>query len=351
MSRQVLHVVEALGGGVASALESYIARTSEFAHTVCAFRRLGHDVGDKIDEIADVIVMPEGKAAQLAFTRRLLSERRADMVHAHSSWAGAYVRALTSSRHRVGYSPHCYAFERRDVRAPVRRGFWIAEKWLAARTDVTFAVSPREADLATRLSRRTIVRRVPPALSPLSLQECEAVKRGSVRGSGDLVVATVGRVSPQKDIRFFLDVVDAYRRKEKGRPRRVVWRWIGGGPPSLERHLTRAEIEVTGWMTRDQTFKELARADAYLHTAAWEAGIPYSVLEAVALGVPAAVRSIPATIEAPAVALGSTPDELAVVLDSILASRPGNAIIDEWRIVTSRFADEQRASLTATYGA
>ena len=68
-----------------------------------------------------------------------------DLIHLHSSWAGLLGRLVPLGRRKIVYTPHCYAFERRDLSQVVRIGLWLVEKILSRRNAGVFAVSPREA--------------------------------------------------------------------------------------------------------------------------------------------------------------------------------------------------------------
>jgi glycosyltransferase involved in cell wall biosynthesis len=50
-----------------------------------------------------------------------------------------------------------------------------------------------------------------------------------------------------------------------------------------------AGCEVTGWRTREQVAVHLAHAQVYLQTSRWE-GLPISVIQALAAGVPCVVN-------------------------------------------------------------
>src|SRR5262249_5718280 len=138
----VLHVTEAYGGGVATAVNEYISGLPEVRHVVLAFRRADAQIASDADVDAEFLPLPSGKLAQLRAVHRAIRTLRPDVVHAHSSYAGGYVRtARRTRRARIVYSPHCYPFERRDVPSPVRVAFWAAEAALSFRTDAVAAVS------------------------------------------------------------------------------------------------------------------------------------------------------------------------------------------------------------------
>jgi glycosyltransferase involved in cell wall biosynthesis len=274
---RVLHVTEALGGGVQSAIANYIDHLPEIEHAVYSRARDGQSTYSWSRPVAHERY--EGGLAGF-FVRlvRKVRQERPDIVHLHSSFAGA-ARAVLPPGTAVVYSPHCYAMERRDLGAVPRAGFAAVEWMLARRTRAVVAVSPREADLSRRLNARVpVVIALNPA--PFSAPPSRATAADPAE------VVMVGRISPQKDPGLFAAVAASTR----DAPWRYVW--IGDGDPEARAELVRAGVEVTGWTPPDKAAARVAAAQLYLHSAAWEGG-PLSTIEAATLGTPVLARDIP----------------------------------------------------------
>jgi glycosyltransferase involved in cell wall biosynthesis len=287
---RILHVVEALGGGIAVALSDYIASSPEFEHYVLGYRRPGAETGVDLSVDATVLVLPGGIVRQTRAIRAWMTRLKPDLVHVHSSKAGACVRLLPrKAKPPTVYTPHCFAFERKDVSPAARTAFRAVERFLAARTDAFCAVSPREAELARELGRGAAVSYIPNiARIPRAIQERrEHRARGTRR---PMVIATVGRVCAQKGPDFFAEAAALAGEQIAGM---TSWVWIGGGDPEREAILRGAGVTVTGWCNRESALSALADADVYVHTAEWE-GAPLTLLEASALGIPVVARSLPA---------------------------------------------------------
>jgi glycosyltransferase involved in cell wall biosynthesis len=337
---RVLHVVEAFGGGVASAIAEYVASTQDdVEHLGIARMRPGHDTGDATGfEVVGSLRPVSRLPLAVLDVERAVRRLRPDVVHAHSSFGGVFARtALGVPRDRVVYTPHCYAFERTDVSALARRSFVAAERLLAHRTGAVAAVSPREADLARSLGSRR-VHYVPQVVSVPD-------PGPRVVPGGPPLVVTAGRVCPQKDPFFFAQV--ALRLHELAPGVRIEW--IGAGDDDGERALARAGVEVTGWMPREKLLDRLAGADVYVHTAAWE-GSPMTVLEASASGVPVVARRIPALQSLELSSLHDTPQEVAA---AVLGVREGPAAraaeADAQRVRRDHTRAAQREALLQTY--
>jgi glycosyltransferase involved in cell wall biosynthesis len=108
-------------------------------------------------------------------------------------------------------------------------------------------------------------------------------------------VLGVGRLHPQKNVAFALNVIDAAR---KSMSRQLEYHIVGDGPlrEELERLVRRLGLERNvfwhGWMDRDQLAAFYRSCDCLLHPALYE-GLPNAVLEAMAAGVPVIASDIP----------------------------------------------------------
>ena len=341
MTTRVLHVVESFGGGVVSALAQHVAATPDLEHHLLRAQRPDYTDDGELARFASDRPLSPRPIGAATDVRRAVRELRPDVIHAHSSLGGALVR-LTVARGRgtrIVYTPHGFASDRRDVGPLSRRAFAAAEWVLSWNTDVVAACSPREQGLAERGHAGTVVF-VPNVAEPGPARERRTPPR-----SGR--VAGVGRLCPQKDPRFFLEVVEGLR--ESGAAIDPVW--IGGGATELHALLVDRGVRVTGWLPRSAALAELGQAEVYVHTSAWDAG-PMALLEAAALGVPAVARRVPSLPGLPAQASGSTPAEVGEATRQILGEEPeARANVETWR---QAFAlhnpEEQRRRLLAAYG-
>ena len=341
----VLHVVEALGSGIATALEDYVRSTPDHRHTVLAYRRPSAQTGDDLERLAlRVLRLPEGRLAQIRTVRHWVRTLRPDVVHAHSTYAGVYVRLF--ARPPVGsmvYTPHAYPFERRDVPAIVRGIYWVVEAALSLGGGCVAAVGPREAELAARLPGRQAVVHLPNIVR--DLRPRPSGPPGQAGSRAGLRLAMLGRISPQKGPDFF----GRAARLSQARGLPIEWTWVGGGRPEEERTLREAGALVTGWLPRQEALDHLATADAYAHTAAWE-GFPVSVLEAAALDLPIVARRIPALEAFEGPALCDTPEELVAAARSLL-DRPAREALRtrSRRLVEQHQPAAQREALERAY--
>ncbi|MDQ0663220.1 glycosyltransferase involved in cell wall biosynthesis [Arthrobacter ulcerisalmonis] len=288
--------------------------------------------------------LPRSVPQALLAVRKAVRELRPAVVHSHSSFAGMYVRtAISKSKVRIVHTPHCYAFERGDLRGLSRRAFRLAEQVLSINTSLLAGCSPREVSLASRMwaSETPIYL---PNVSPARGVSRQVLSSGATK-SDFLVLVGIGRVGPQKGTGAFSELVT--RLREVGI--NVSATWVGGGDSHLEDELRDCGVTVTGWISPDAAYDVLNGADIYFHSAGWE-GFPVSVLEAISLGVPVIVRDIPA--------FDYIPDDLKI--DSALhAAFEAGGINDRWRtrmltkwkqVITENNDDMQAKRLRLAYG-
>jgi glycosyltransferase involved in cell wall biosynthesis len=341
---RVLHVVESLGSGVATALEGYIRNTTGHMHTVLAWRRDGAHTGDALDRLAAaMLTLPPGRLAQLRAVRRHVAQLRPDVVHAHSSYAGFYVRLLRRPGRSLVYTPHGFSFERRDVSAALRGVFWLIEALLSLRGACVAAVGPREAQLAERLPGRQLVLYVPNVADDLRLSGSPPGQRAGE--SGRLRAAAMGRISAQKGPDFFRSA--ASLSQQLGLP--IDWMWVGGGDPKDEQALREAGVLVTGWSSRSTALGWLSTADVYMHTAAWE-GAPMTVLEAAALNLPILARRSAALEALGLEPLYDTPEAVVTATEALLDERHREHLrACSHRLLERHETDAQRRTLEHIY--
>lgn len=349
---RVLHLAEAFSAGVATAIEGYLDNTPAGVETVvCGYRRPGVQVGDNVEARARFVELPHGKPQQLRAVARLLRSDDFDVVHLHSSWAGAFGRITAPRRRpRIVYTPHCFGFDRKDLPGFARTAFRAAERAFGMRVDVIAACSANELRQAQALLPRTEAVLLPYVLPHRVTDELRAVPRSPQGGEATeerpLDVCLVGRVDQQKDPNFCIAVATALR--ELRSPVSITW--IGGGRPDLESQLRAHGVDVTGWTTRSVALERLARADVFLHTAAWE-GLPLTFLEAATLDVPMALRQIPAVEEVGVPTMAAGPEDLAKAVDALVDSEYRATVRDAGRtFLQEHRPEDQRSVLAHLYG-
>ena len=279
-SPRVLHVTECYGGGVGRAVDN-VARLMPDAEHHLLWR--GEDVADLARGYSSLTALPEFIPAAIMAVRQAVKAIDPDVVFAHSSWAGVFSRVIPLGV-PVVYQPHCFKFDDDEQNPLVRRAYFLAERALARRSDVTVVLSPHEEALAKSLGRSVRTEFVPNSATLLPSNPDDGA-----RFALDQTVVMNGRIVPQKDPEFFAAVARAVTRQRPA----VRFKWIGDGDPDLREILENAGVEVTGWVSGDQLAEILAQPALYFHSARYE-GFPLSILDAAAFDHAIAARSIPA---------------------------------------------------------
>ncbi|HXR12007.1 MAG TPA: glycosyltransferase [Gaiellaceae bacterium] len=247
--------------------------TPEEYRAKCSGAKAAYHLAEMTREIS-----PKLDAAALRKLHRLFAEHRPDVVHAHSSKAGALARAAAKAAgvKKIFYSPHGYGFQMQDRSKASRALYRLVEK-TAARVGETIAVSPSEADLARRLSKR-----------PVHVV-CDAYLGGFPEPlpHDGLVVGSCGRMTYARNPDAW--VLLAQRATDSRNGVRCVW--IGGGEDEAKARtdLTNmnllAKTEITGWLTAEAARERMRGLDVFVHYSRWDA-MPNAVLEAMAAGLP-----------------------------------------------------------------
>ncbi|MGN0095237.1 MAG: glycosyltransferase family 4 protein [Corynebacterium sp.] len=348
----ILHVTDCFDGGVATAVNQYARLTPEYRHLLLAnnARSTAPTAVCSPGAFAVDEQLPSSPASAVTAVRRAVADHRPDVVHAHSSFAGAYTRVARSldlvtpgrPARPVVYTPHSFAFERADIPQWKRRAFRAMERSLHPLTTVGASCAQWEGELMVGLGRTPVV------VVPNALMDDHPAVPGSWSPPQDVsrpVVGVVSRVTPQRDPAFFAETARLIRRQIP--EARFVWVGAGDGKgTSLVDVLTAAGVEVTGWLSGEELRRQVAGLSLVLHTARWD-GFPMAVLEARRVGVPLLVRDIPALRECPATARFDSPQDAAAKAVAILRDRrdPSHwAGLDE-----SHTPERQHAALTEAY--
>ncbi len=219
-----------------------------------------------------------------------------DVVHTHSSKAGALGRmAARSAGVPAVHTVHGWSFH--DGQRPiVRRGYQWIERRLASSTAALVVVTPvdEEIGLADGIGTRSQYNLIRSGivLPPVPAAEQRLRVRSELGWGADVHgLVAVGRLAPQKDPVALIDAI-AFAVAERAQVRLAV---VGDGPlrPEVEaaiaRHGLADRVQLLG--IRHDVAVLLAGADGFVSAARWE-GLPRTVLEAVAVGVPVAVTDV-----------------------------------------------------------
>lgn len=274
---KILHIVESFGGGVYTFMEALLKQTSEEFEVVVAYAlrpQTPEDFKERFDKKIEFIevkhfqrsINPVNDVCAGFELREIVKQVNPDVIHLHSSKAGFLGRVFLNSRkHAMLYTPHGYAFLKKDD-SWLKRALYYGIEWFAGRSKVlTVGCSRGEWESALKVSEKAIY-----INNGIDYTELPAPREE--KSSGKLKVATIGRVCYQKNPTLFNQVALAMPEAD--------FLWVGEG--DMDAELTAPNIVRTGWKPRRETLEMLNEADVFLLLSLWE-GLPISLLEAMYL--------------------------------------------------------------------
>ena len=227
-------------------------------------------------------------AATMALRRVIRAFGGADVLHGHSSKAGALARlGRWSHARRVVYTPHAWYTQNPELGNSSRRAYQFIERALATVTDRIISVSRDEAEHAVALGigrrKLVLIENGIESWTPEQVAQKRAATRARLGiGAGDVVVGFLGRLAPQKapDV-----AVRAFRQILDGRPAtRIVL--AGDGPEAAHVRALMSELGLGDRIARLPVANGpdvIPAFDLFLMTSRYE-GFPYVLLEALAAG-------------------------------------------------------------------
>lgn len=299
-SLRILHVTEAMAGGIITVLQSFSQRQTAEGAEVSIYYLSRPDSPSAI-ELQNRFI---GRATLRKFTsgstklRDYLALAAAlaraentgsfDVIHLHSSKAGVLgriVHLFSKRTAKVFYSPHGFAFLREDISRGMRVAVRLVESALAHVGDglvLTCASEKRIAERALRSRRAYIVTTgVDEKTITLTGENATPASRGATLPRPR--VGIVARVTYQKAPWRFKVVADSLSKYAE-------FTWIGGGSADKEA-LWLGEHQPTGWLSPEDLAEAMKELDVFLFPTLWE-GMPLALLQAQAAGIPAVVSNV-----------------------------------------------------------
>jgi glycosyltransferase involved in cell wall biosynthesis len=291
--KKILHIVESFGGGVFTVVSQICNTLAEQGYEVHLAYSRRQETPDNLEGLIhkDVVLHEIHLTRNINFKEdflgliqvyRLFKAIHPDLVHLHSSKAGVLGRiAALFFKVKTFYSPHGFSFLQKDA-GKIKKALYIfIERICNKLGGVVVPCSPSEGEEARRTVGATRIKIVENAV------DTSKIPLASSNKNGDIVqIGLVGRITLARNPEVFLRLAEAFR----SRPVKFVW--IGGGDSTYEERLSALpNVEVTGWLARDEALKKMTDLDIYLHPSLWE-GMPLSVIEATVAGLPAIVTDV-----------------------------------------------------------
>ena len=273
--KRILFVVEAMGGGVFTYIVdlanelvkeydmfiAYAVRPQTPSDYKNYFDKRIHLIEVKnftrsINPLKDLKAIPEIK--------NIANRIKPDIIHLHSSKAGVIGRiAFNGKDVPLFYTPHGYSFLMENYKPIKRWMFKIIESVCAKRRCTTISCSLGEHKETLKFTKRATY-----VNNGINTAEFDKMIEKVEKVEHSFTVFTLGRICYQKNPRLFNNIAEKMPE--------VKFLWIGDG--ELRSELKSKNIEITGWVDRDEALRRSLNADVFVLTSLWE-GLPISLLE------------------------------------------------------------------------
>jgi glycosyltransferase involved in cell wall biosynthesis len=286
---------------------------------------------------------------------RFITTVRPDVIHAHSSKAGALVRIVTrsTSKRPVFYTPNAYyGMGRTGLLACF---FDLLERWLAPRA-ITINISEDEA----RFAREVLgSKRRPPIIPnpvlvehflPATPEQKKAARRQLGLSEAGIIIGTSGRLVFQKDPMTAIKALEPLLHQMPD----LFFVDLGEGDLLRELEGEALAEGVSSQVVRlhylEETLPFYQALDGFLLTSRYEAGIPFVFLEAAACGLPLVTTVPPGMTALPQLGLShcwmadvGNVEELTQGLASLVAeirAHPEGIVTNHRHLIEKQFSHE-----------
>jgi len=221
--------------------------------------------------------------------RKILKKEKPDLIHTHGKGAGIWGRlAAHHTKILVVHTPHGLHY--REYNRFFRFFYFILEKWLSKQTTkiVNVSESERKEALNFRLHspEKSIV--IPNGI------DIESFSKFKLSPSQNILI-NIGRLNPQKNQKELIEII-------RYLPDDVTLEIIGEGGERrkienlIKKYRLEKRVKLIGSLPREETLNLLAKSKIYVSSSLWE-GLPLTLLEAGALGIPIVATKVTGNID------------------------------------------------------
>ena len=273
--KKILFVVEAFGGGIFTYIVDLANELIKDFDVYIAYSvrpQTPRDFQEYFNKKVNLIevksftreINPIKDLKAVIEIKKIAESIKPDIIHLHSSKAGVIGRIAFNGNHiPLYYTPHGYSFLMKNYSNIKRTVFKGIEKVMSLRKCTTISCS-----LGEHKETLTITDNALYVNNGVNIEKLNALIENVEVKEHPFTVFTLGRICYQKNPILFNQIAEAMPDTK--------FIWIGDG--ELRDELKSENIEVTGWVEREEALIRSANADVFLLTSLWE-GLPISLLE------------------------------------------------------------------------
>lgn len=281
----IIHIVEPFATGINTFIHELVAGMPNDQHIIIHGERDDNRKLQSImDEYGDNVKFVRWKNAQreLRFLkdlksflslRKLLKNNPFDIIHLHSSKAGAIggFWSFIKGRKNVVYTPNAVSFLRTDVPQYKVKIFKFIEQCISRFGVNIVSCSPSEHQAYKKIGIESRIIRNGVTIAHNNEEKPKQANKV-------FTVVINGKITTQKNPSVVNEIVKHFENDAS-----ISFNWIGDG--ELRHILNSSKINILGWCNKKEVFNHLEKADLFLSASLWE-GLPLSCIEAMFFKLP-----------------------------------------------------------------
>lgn len=292
MGKKIFHIIESTATGTLSAMRGLANSQCNEGNEVYVIYSIRPDTPKNLSNYFNSnirlinIQMSSFLDILISFIKifKLINQQKPQYIFLASSSAGFIGRVVglfVSRKILFFYIPHCISYIRQDIGKIKKIIFIFLELIASLKKCVIIACSKSELIQIKKYIKSSTSLLVENAVTPQYVN----LKLNIIRKRN---VVTVGGIRAQKDPENFAEIAKEIIKQDST----ISFTWIGDGDDALKKNLIDAGVDVTGWVDANYVKDKLLNSSIYLSTAKWE-GMPISILEALACGLPTIAYNCP----------------------------------------------------------
>jgi glycosyltransferase involved in cell wall biosynthesis len=288
---KVLHIAESIRGGCGTYLNEIVPLQAQALGADQVRCLVPQQHAEHLVDIPSDLVLTFNRPRRMTGLPRLATSTVAavrqwqpDLIHAHSTFAGAVVRLLSNvmAMPPIVYCPHGWVFEieqSQRARAVTR----LAERLLARSAHKIVAISDAERLQGEQAGiPRGMLTVVPNGINAVASEEC------ALWNDARRKVLFVGRLDWQKGVDILLDAVQTLGTTLCVR---IVGEQVLSGKPNLATSNRAAHVEFLGWRNKLEVTAQINACDLVVMPSRWE-GFGLVAVEAMRAGKPVVAAAV-----------------------------------------------------------